>query len=514
MLWSLVKILLFVAVVVGLTVGAGYVMETGPSVVVSVGSVELNLGPLQAVLLALAALVAIWLVFKIVSLLVAFLRFLLGDETALSRYFDRNRERRGYKALTESLMALAAGEGRQAMNQAAKAEKYLGNPTITNVITAQAAESMGDRKKAEESYKKLLKDDRARFVGIRGIMKQKLSEGDTDTALLLAEKAFALKPKHEEVQDTLLKLQAEHHDWTGARKTLGTKLRTGTLPRDVHRRRDAVLALSEAKDVLDAGKSIDAREAAIEANKLSPDLVPASIMAARGYIEKGKPRYAARVLKKTWDVTPHPELAMAFAEIEPNEDPKARLKRFGDLTKINPDHPETRMLLAELNIAAEDFPEARRALGDLPNSDPTARSLSIMAAIERGEGADDAVVRGWLTRAVTAPRGPQWVCDNCQKTEPTWQPVCSHCGGFDTLAWKELPKSELSLPTGSEMLPLIVGEKAKAPEPEMEPEAETKTEAETDVPEPHEPAPVDAVQPQATAEAAEVVEAQAEEIRK
>ena len=41
------------------------------------------------------------------------------------------------------------------------------------------------------------------------------------------------------------------------------------------------------------------------------------------------------------------------------------------------------------------------------------RALTIMAAIERGEGSSDEVVRGWLTKALPAPRGPQWVCDKC-----------------------------------------------------------------------------------------------------
>ena len=109
-------------------------------------------------------------------------------------------------------------------------------------------------------------------------------------------------------------------------------------------------------------------------------------MAARGYIEKDKPRLAARVLKKTWEAQPHPELAVAFAEIVPDESPSARLRRFAELTRLKPDHPETRMLLAELNIAAEDFPGARKALGDLAVSEPTTRSLALMAAIERGSG--------------------------------------------------------------------------------------------------------------------------------
>jgi uncharacterized membrane-anchored protein len=135
-------------------------------------------------------------------------------------------------------------------------------------------------------YKRLLADDRTRFVGVRGIMKQKIAEGDTAMALKLAEKAFALKPRHEETQDVLLRLQAEQHDWKGARKTLSTKLKYGALPRPVHKRRDAVLALGEAKDILNEDNTIEAREAAIEANRLSPDLIPAAAMAARAHVAR------------------------------------------------------------------------------------------------------------------------------------------------------------------------------------------------------------------------------------
>jgi len=80
------------------------------------------------------------------------------------------------------------------------------------------------------------------------------------------------------------------------------------------------------------------------------------------------------------------------------------------------------MLMAELHIAAEDFPEAKRALGDLANA-------------ER----------------------PQWVCDNCQQVHGNWEPVCSNCKSFDTLSWRAPPESEAATAPGVEILPLIVG---------------------------------------------------------
>ena len=207
MIWSLLKVVLFVAIIAGLTFGAGMLSDTGGGMRLAVAGYEFSLGPLQALIVALLLVIAIWLVMKLVGLVVAVLRFLNGDETAISRYFDRNRERKGYQALAEGMIALASGEARVALSRARRAEKYLAAPALTTLLTAQAAALAGDGKAASEAYKALLGDDKTRFVGVRGLMLQKIAEGDSDTALKLAEKAFALKPRHAETQDILLRLR-------------------------------------------------------------------------------------------------------------------------------------------------------------------------------------------------------------------------------------------------------------------------------------------------------------------
>ena len=465
MLWSLVRILFFVLVVLALTFAVTVLLQADTVMRVAFNGWEFSLHPLQLVLAALALMLFVWIVLKLLGLLFAVIRFLNGDETAISRYLDRDRERRGFQALSDGMMALAGGEGRLAMIKAQRAERYLDRPELTNLLVAQAAETTGDTKRAGEAYKALLADPRTRFVGIRGLLKQKLAEGDMDTALKLAEKAFEMKPRHAESQDILLKLQSGAADWKGARATLIAQNKFGALPRDVYRRRDAVMALQEAKVVVDETASIDAQEAAIAANKLSPDLIPAASMAARTYITKGDKKNATRVLKKAWEARPHPDLAAAFAEIEPEESPEARLRRFKVLTAIHPEDAETKQLLAELNIAAEDFPAARRGLGDLATSKPTQRTLAIMAAIERGEGGDDATVRAWLSKALIAPRGPQWCCDKCQAVHSAWGPICDNCQGFDTLSWRDPIEVTGASATGAELLPVIVG----APKPVVTP---------------------------------------------
>ncbi len=469
MIWSLIKIVLFVTLVAALTFGASYIIEAGGEVRIALGGIEFSLTPLAGLIAIIAVLLAGWLLFRIVGLLIAVLRFFNGDETAISRYFDRNRERRGFEALADGLMALASGEGKVALAKAAKAEKYLARPELTLLISAQAAEMSGETRRAQGYYKQLLADDRTRFVGVHGLLKQKLAEGDTDTAMKLAAKAFALRPRHGATIDTLFALQSEKADWKGARETLSAKLKIRALSKDVHTRRDAVLALAEAREKIETGEVEAGRIAAIHANRLSPDLIPAAVLAAEMHVLNGTGKAAVKVLKRAWSAQPHPDLAAAFADIMPDESPQERRTRFQTLLKLKPDDPESRMLAAELAIVTEDFPAARRALGDLAQTDPTTRSLTIMAAIERGEGAPDNVVRGWLTRGLGASRGPQWMCESCHHIHNQWVPVCENCGRFDTLAWKTPAASGEPVPRPSDMLPLIVGRledrPVDAPEP-------------------------------------------------
>jgi HemY protein len=451
-LWSLTKVVAFLLLIAALALLGGVLSDTGGSVRISLAGMEFNFGPVQAVILVLLLLAALWLTLKVLGFLAATVKFLNGDETAISRYFDRNRERKGYAALSDSLVALASGENATALARARAAERLLGKPELTTLLMAQAAEASGDSRIAVNAYKALLQADATRFVAVRGLMRHKLAEGDTDTALKLAEKAFALKPKHAETQDVLLKLQAGAADWKGARSTLAEKLRSGGLPRSVYRRRDALLAVEQARVVLEEGSTIEAREAAIEANRQSPDLVPAAAMSARALTEKGDRKSATRVLKKAWEAQPHPDLAAAFAAIEPDEDPAARLKRFKTLLGAKPEAEESRLTQAELLLAAQDYEGARKALGALVDERPTQRSLAILAAAEKGSGADDATVRAILARALAASRGPQWCCDTCGTVHDDWHPVCAQCGGFDTLSWKE-PEREARLRTRPPVVP-------------------------------------------------------------
>jgi HemY protein len=466
MLWSILKIVVFIALAAALAYGATYLLETPGEVIIAFGGREFAVTPLGFVLWLIVLVIVALVILKIVGLIVAVVRFLLGDETAITRYFSRNRERRGLDALSGSMLALASGEPTLAMRKAAKAERLLQRPEITGLVKAQAAELAGDRKAALDSYGRLLANDSTRFAGIHGAMRLKLEEGQTDVALELAKKAFALRPDNAPVLRTLFDLQSKTGDWAGARETLNASMHARMLPRDVAARRDAILSLAEARKAHAEGNAARAHEAAKQANKLAPSLAPAAALAAQAHAADGSKRKATRTHVKAWAANPHPEIAASFAALEPGETPAERRRRFEALISAAPTHVESRLLAAELALADEDFPAARKALGDLAETQPTTRSLAIMAAIERGQGAPDAVVRGWLAKALGASRGPQWVCGRCNHVHAAWGPVCENCGAFDTLDWRTPPHAEDAGIAQSAMLPLIIGGAPGAPGPD------------------------------------------------
>lgn len=425
---------------------------------------------IETVALTLGAALALWLLVKAFSFLVALVRFFSGDETALSRFWNRSRERRGFNALAGGLISMAEGDGKAALVKARKAERLLDRPQLTRLVVAQSAEAAGQRSIAKDYYKQLAAEPRTAYVGVKGLLDQALRAGDKTRALSLAEHAFGLKAREPELLTTLFDLQCEAGQWEGARRTLEANAKTGAITRDVAERRAAVLMVAESRAATIKGEAARSRELIAGAHRKAPGLIPASVTLAEQQHADGATRKAEKTLREAWRREPHPDIAAAFAALAPEETPETRRRRFRELTKLNPDNPETRMLSAELALAAGDSGGARIAMGDLAETHPTARALALMAAIERADGGGDALVRGWLARAVAAPRAAQWTCANCGAQHNEWTPVCRRCEAFDTLAWREGDAEAAESEAGAALLPIIAEEAED--EPDEAPEAD------------------------------------------
>jgi HemY protein len=231
----------------------------------------------------------------------------------------------------------------------------------------------------------------------------------------------------------MLQAQLAAKDWTAASLTLEQQRRSGLVDAQLAERKRAALYAAEALE-LETSKREQALNLALKAHQLDPALVPAAVVAARSYAQQGSPRKVFRVLRKTWALAPHPDLAEAWAYARLGDGPRERLARIRELVANHDGGLEGKLALARAAIAAREWAEARSSLAPYIAEQPEARVCALMADLEDGETGDKGRAREWLARAIHAPPAPLWVIDGV--ASPRWSAVSPVSGEVAIAVWK------------------------------------------------------------------------------
>lgn len=382
--------------------------------------------------LALAAL----LIAIAAAVLYSLWRFLLGSPGAFGRYRQSAKRERGYLALTQGMVAVAAGDREAARKFARKADVLLNEPPLTLLLSAQAAQLNGDEQAARKYFEAMLERPETEFLGLRGLLTQALKAGDTGKAAELAQRAQFLQPKAQWPALTLLELEAKEGHWTDAEAALEKAVRAKAIPAaDAPRHRAALLA-ERARLAAALGRTEEALTLAQKAHDQDPALVPAAALLATLRARTGNAKAARRAVENAWRTQPHPDLAEAWGTIGGDADALARVKHFEALVALDPAAVEGHLALAQAAIAARLWGEARNHLRIARETAPTARVFRLLAELARAEHGDGPEVRDWLARIPGAAPDPAWVCGRCGTEHARWSASCHRCGGFDTLAWR------------------------------------------------------------------------------
>ena len=350
-----------------------------------------------------------------------------------------SRRRRGEIALFGGMTALAAGEGDEALKLGRRAQALLGDSPLPLMLSAQAAQQAGNTLEAARLYKRMLDTPDTEFLGVRGLLVQALRSGDTQAALRHARRAQALRPASPWVQNLLFDLQSAAGLWHEAQATLEDASRRKVFDKSTGRRRKALTLFAQARDADAAGEAEKAAVLARDAHALSPDFVPAALLAARHYQADGETGKAARVIEASWRTSPHPELAALYLALHPGDDPARRVRRIARLDRLNAGHREGHVALAGVLIAARRWHEAHGHLDKALAGREERRLCRLMAQVEEGEHGP-ASAGAWLQRMSSAPPDDTWVCRGCGTPVPVWSPHCAQCGRFDSLAWGAPPE--------------------------------------------------------------------------
>lgn len=417
-----------ITVLLLLTLGVAAAMwlaEIGGTVEIKVGNAWIGLGlPIALLLLAAAFLV---------------LHGLLAGISALRRWPDRVRRRRalqrrgdGDAAVTRALIALAAGTADTARLEVRKARGLLGDTPQTLLLAAEAERLSGREGAAEEVFRALAQREDSRFLGLRGLLRQAMARGDWDAAQALAKEAEAVQPGAAWVREERAQLALRTHDFREA-----LALTPPETPR-------AALALAAAEQEADPARAAELEREAYEADR---SFAPAALAYAKRLREGGSARRARTVLEEVWATAPNPDLAVPYLGEE--ADPLLQVKAAEQLIRRNPTHPESRLLMGRVALAAGLTGRARGALEALVQSGQAdRRAYLLLAELEEAEQGETPEARAaqsrWLREATAARPEPRWRCSHCGTDQAAWTPICSACDTVGQIAWATAPRVAVS----------------------------------------------------------------------
>ena len=433
----MIRIIAFVVAVIVVAAAATWISEPPGRVEIAWGDyiVESSPGVLAAAIAVAAA---------VVLAITAVVRFVWIGPRRIGLARRRRRERLGYRALTQGLVAAAAGDPKRARRFARRADLLLDEPPLTLLLSAQAAQLEGDDQAARRYFEAMLDQPATAFLGLRGLLVQAERTGDTAAALELAERAFALRPETPWVLTALLELQTRAGRWSDALNTMKQALRHGAVSEDVGRRRQAGLLFERARALREQGEVREALRVADKARAVDVSFLPAALLGAALAKEAGRGNAAARTVNEAWQHCPHPALGRLFISLNADCSAAERLKRIEKLVAGNSDHPESHMLLAGQSLDAKQWGTARRHLERAAAERPSAAVYRLLARVEEAEHGDGDAVRQRLQQASEAPPDPAWLCTRCASASPAWSIVCDRCRTFDSIEWRSLPRAETS----------------------------------------------------------------------
>lgn len=334
-----------------------------------------------------------------IAFLVWLFRAVWGAPKAFGRSRSLARREKGYRALTQGLVAVAAGDKYEAARQSRRANALLDDPPLTMLLSAQSAQLAGDDQAASSYFKSMQDQPQAAFLGVRGLMMQAIKAGDQEEALRLAKKANELRPDTPWVLKELIDLQVAGGDIDGAVAILDRAIKVKAVATEQGQKRKAALLMEKSRQAREEHNTEHALRLAAQAQKLNPASVEAVTVQARLLIQQDKKRKAERLIEDAWKRIPCAALANAYRDAGTDPDPLHQVKRFEALLDLNPDHPESHIALARACLNAKLWGEARSHLTKLDEKDVTARVCRMMAELEEAEHGDLDAARHWLERA-------------------------------------------------------------------------------------------------------------------
>jgi HemY protein len=343
--------------------------------------------------------------------------------------------RQGHDKLTKGLIAIAGGNASEAGKLAVAARKALGTTALTQLLQAQAAQLAGDHRTARDIFRSLAAKSESAVLGYRGLIMEARRTEDWNEVGHLAERLQQAAPNLPWLNLVQFECLARRQEWQAADHALAQAGAARLLDTPQLKQNHAALLVAQSQSEATQGHDDKALQLAEQAVKQAPNWLPALINLARKQMMAGHRRAAHRTIEKNWPHHPHPQLAAIYRA--GSSDALEAYKHVQHLCRSNETDASSRMALAEAALAADIWGEARRHLIALISRNAaTQETYRLLSRLEKRETGDERASLQWLVKAVDAAPDATWLCQSCGGAHEEWQPICTHCGSFNTQAWQ------------------------------------------------------------------------------
>lgn len=374
-------------------------------------------------------------------LLYRVVRALLSTPRVIAKYQEQDKQKKSYYALTQGLVAVAAGDAKKATEYARKSQDVMPEQSaLLLLLKAQAARLDGEEVLAENYFKELSQDKEARFLGLRGLLMNALTEKDYSAALDYARQANKSYPNQGWLLKMLYHLEIKNRHWQCAVEVGKKAVKAGGLENAQALSDRIALHLMHSDYELDQDNSAMALKELELAYKLDPYFIPTVTRLVRSYLSQNKKRKAVSLTQKTWKENPHPDLAMIWEEMAPLKGKKnnanaKRLKWFEDLVALNTDSYDGQVMAANAAMNLGYWGEAKAYLNQAEKIYPSASLYRLMAVTEQNSGDNDAIIHAYMEKASEALPDKSWYCVQTSLIYQEWSPLAMPHEGFNTIVW-------------------------------------------------------------------------------
>ena len=479
----MLRVIFYFAIVVALGFGFSWLADRPGELDVTFGGNHYNVPLITAaagVVAIVAAILIIWWLIKSI----------IQSPYTLRRHFRARKRDRGYQSLSTGLIAAGAGDAEAARRMTKQAGKLLNSDQepLIKLLEAQTAMLEGRSDDARKGFEAMIEDPETKLLGLRGLYIEAQRVGAREAARHYAVEAAKEAPQLEWASSAVMGQLCSEGDWDGALKLVEARKQALAHSKDVVKKERAALLTAKAMATVDVDHA-HAKAIALEANKLAPDLVPATVVAARALFADGEVRKGSKILEAAWKCSPHPDIASTYVYGRAGDTVQDRLKRAKHLVTLRSNNAEGSLAVARAAYEAGDYRLARDNAEQVLRGSPRESAYLLLADIEEAETGDQGKVRQWLAQAVKAPRDPAWTADGYVSEQ--WSPVSPVTGRLNSFEWKVpveqlSPVIEVEKPEVAEAVPDRIPEnKAIVPveKHELKPKFHDVVEAEVVVPE-------------------------------